>query len=222
MIQLLKQSGCLLLACLLGIVFLRSLNTFYRIILLSALFALFIFCFSWLLTEVQFYAFTRRHNHWVFNLAMPIDTALLSAAGIVSLHASQMKRVIMAGYSLFAITYALQVYLQGFNNFANYAASIAGLLIVGIYMVILFRLLRKNTPLTSILPDCFICTALILYFAGIIPYLNYMYFIQQFGEARLKVYNIIVLNLGNIRYLCTALAFVLYARQHRIALAQKT
>lgn len=209
-ILIIAESAFYFIALLAGIYAYRYLPPFFRLILLQVG----LNCANYTLT----YAITiyNRHmgthagenNHWLFNIYLILECTLLLAASCYLLQ-RWLRRYLIAGYGIFLLVFLYQVATAGFRSFAFYAACVEGILVVVAYLPILY--LRFTMPGTIWYKDAYSWTApgMVLYFACFIPYISMFGFLQRHSPVLFVRLYTIILVLENLRYLFTAIGFLL-------------
>lgn len=208
--QIVMDLSTTILAILIGIVAYRKLPVFYRILFFQALAYL----------VVDSYASTYQNNGFTFSLGIIIEIGLVFLAAAVYFNTIKSRLVVSSLFLIFLLCFILDIYLLGSKHFTRHAYIIGGILITGTYLTILsFHFFeRKDKYHTSAL--VLTCVGIVLYFAGIEPYLSMITHIRT-PQSNTNFFNLIIVNLGHLRYFLLALSFLILAQPFRFNLLKK-
>lgn len=155
------------------------------------------------------------NNSQVFNVFLPIETALLLSAAQLYFNSKKSKHVLLVSYLIFLMIYAMDIlWIGNIRNFAIHAATIEGILLMLVSIVMLYtHFMHRSGGLSS--PIVFAGTGMVFYFASTIPYFCVMFYFQRQNSDQNKyLFNYIVVTAAFIRYLFLALTFLVAARKH--------
>lgn len=198
------------LAIVTGLLAYKKLPSFYRILFYQVL----------IFTVIDLLAATiRGNNAWVFNISMNIEIGLIFLASSIYFNTIKSRLIISLLFLIFALCFIIDVQILGSINFAEHAYIIGGILITGAYLTILsFHFFEQkdkyNTPALVLA-----CAGVVLYFAGIEPYVSIMLHSNELDpESSTKLFKMIIVTLGHLRYFLLALSFLVLGRPFRFNL----
>jgi hypothetical protein len=200
----------MVLAILTGMLAYKKLPSFYRILFIQVL----------IFTAIDLYAASKPNNAWIFNISTIIEIGLVFLAADTYFNMIKSRLIILSLFLIFLLCFIFDIYSLGSKHFVEHAYIIGGILITGTYLTILsFHFFeRKDKYHTSAL--VLTCLGVVLYFAGIEPYLSMIKHIQD-PQANTKLFNLIIVKLGDIRYFLLALSFLILAQPFRFNLLKK-
>lgn len=190
-----------------GLALFRKLDRFHRLIFFQVTIFLLLDLFS----------LTLDNNNWLYNIQIPIETALLFSAALTYFESTGSKRVLLILFTVFLIVYILDIiYFTGIMSFAYHAAIAEGFLITLVYTILLYvHLMNKKTGSANA-ALIMASIGMIIYFACTIPYLCVMFYFQGLdpvGNDRIFVY--IIVSMASLRYLFIAIAFFINGRKQQ-------
>jgi hypothetical protein len=180
------------------------MNLFYRLLFAHITLYLLVQC-------VVF--FIQYNNNWLFNIFLPIETALLLVSADYYFNLKFARRILVSIFSFFLLIYSFDVFLWlGINTFAFHAAIVEGIAVAGVYLYIFY--LQFQTKATYNWPLLLVCLGHVLYFISSIPYLSVLFYFQASHPIlNRELFIYIILLLAQVRYLLLAIAFFLMRRQ---------
>lgn len=166
---------------------------------------------------VQHIPSMQHHNHWIYNLYMPIETGLLTWGGYEYFKSTREKFLVWIGYFIFLGILISEIIIKGLFVLSNHGYIAEGILMVVLYLSVIYMQLTSQNNTWKRSPEFWISLGIVLYFGGDIPYLSLMDYLQQYyPKINLYLYRFINIGLSNLRYLFLAIAFWLI-RQNAIA-----
>ena len=214
MLQVIKESFILFVACGVGGYTFKELNGFLKISCFQAVLGMVNYAGARAVTIYQKSHDLPLNNQWVFNIYILLECGLLLWAGYVYFNNKRAGRYIIAGFVIFLVIYVYQLSKQGFLLFANYAFLTEGIVTVSLYIFILFGSVVKRQPPRRIKPEFWLSLGLIMYFAGNVPYMGLVHYFQKLSaDLNTLLFYFITDVLGNLRYLMAAISFWLYAKK---------
>jgi small-conductance mechanosensitive channel len=212
-LHILKESSFYLLALITGVICFRRLNLFYRIIFFQVCVAMVQYLLSYVVTRYQHAHGMEKNNHWVFNVYLPIEAALLGWAGIIYLRKKSHTVLIITGYLLFLIYLLYEISGKGIiKDFLNNSACLEGSFVVLTYLLVLYhQLARRHTDWKNS-SYVWLCLGTILFFGGYSPFLGML---DRLSAQDQNFLFPIISALEAIRHTAIALSFILYAWQAR-------
>lgn len=197
------------LALLIGIFYLRSLSTPYRLLLLQVIIALFFESYGYYLGMIK-----NQNNAWAFYYYLLIDSWLMGIAGNYFIENKILKRSVPFLLVLTSAIWVFDLWSNGFNVLPNRFLVCYSILLVIIYISVLFNKAFINTSILKS-PLFWIAISTILYYSCIIPFIGLWNLILKTSPKLAdQLFNInLVLNF--IRYPLVALSFYLYGKQQQ-------
>jgi hypothetical protein len=154
-----------------------------------------------------------KHNQWVYNLAMPVETAILSLGGYEYFKEEREKILIVAGYVVFLLVFVTELFLKGILVFSNHGFITEGIILLVLYLSVIYSLFASRQNTWKHAPEMWISLGIVIYFAGVIPYFSLMDYLEEYHPAiNLIFYRYINIELSNVRYLLLAYGFWLARR----------
>lgn len=199
---ILQELSTTMLAAGTGLVFYKRLNLFSRILLLQVLVYLSLDITALIVKEYN----ADGNNNWIYNLQLPLETGLLLLAAGVYFGASRAKLYILMAYAFFLVVFLMDILLnKGFFNFTFNGAITEGLVVSGVYLVVLYDSFMQKKPAYAVA-----ATGLVLYFMATLPELSASeYLMEHDPTVADMVFQYIVVIAAIIRYFFLALAFFL-------------
>lgn len=149
------------------------------------------------------------HNQWILNIHILLECSLLMWASLGRLKVLWQRSVVLALFLVFLCCYLLQGITGGFNSYLNYADVSACIALTLIYSMVLYTLLhRRRQHPGETLPGLLLCSGLLLYFAGSVPYIALLHYMEKYSPGyNALLFDAISNGLAFIRYMLCALAF---------------
>lgn len=205
--QILLDLSTTVLAILTGILAYGKLPVFYRILFFQAL--------AYLIIDVC--AITYSNNGVLYNAGMVVESGLLFFAAHTFFHTRTSKYVLLLLYSGFLSVLLFDFCFSGIKAFAVHAYITSGVFITGIYLCILFLHFHHHVRGYITLPLLLSCIGILIFFAGMVPYLSMMPYLQELDAGlSQKLFKYTVLLMGILRYLLVAIAFMLLGKQFSV------
>jgi hypothetical protein len=201
MAQVIMDLSTTILAIVIGMFTFRRMPTWSKLMLLQVLLYLAFDLTGWYL---------RPDNTVVYNLFMPIETALLIWLAISVLQPAAGRLTFALFFGLFLVVFLLEFSV---SKYAYHAGIVQGIIVTVLYLLLLYR-----ATLNQVDPE--VRTSLIIlslgvvpYFACTVPYLAILYHFQEADPVLNKqLYLYIVLFLAHLRYFLIALSFLFLPR----------
>lgn len=207
--QILMDLSTTILAILIGLLAYRKLPTFYRVLFFQAL--------AYLI--IDSYAVTYPNNGMVYNISILIEIGLLLLAAHVYFKTFVSKWISFIGYFAFLLVWCFDIYYHGKNQLAYHAYILGGIFITAMYIRILFDHYTKKNDNFRNAPLLLSCLGIFIFFAGIVPYLSMMYYLQGLDSVLNKrLFQYMMVYPAIIRYFLLALAFWLVWKNRPVSL----
>jgi hypothetical protein len=193
-----------LLAFGMGAMLFRRLGRVSRIILMQVVLCL----------VMEVIAVSLKENNWVYNLFMPVETALLLVAAAYCFREKERRWVLLL-YPVFAAVFAIDmVYFPGFWKIATHAAVVQGFVLGLVYTIIIYRRLTDRGETIADKPVVISGIGMLLYFACIVPFLCVMgYLFDKDPELCDRIFVFVIIPMSLLRYLFIAIAFFVEGRK---------
>ncbi len=151
-------------------------------------------------------------NQFVMNIHMIPETTLILAASYYYFKNPWKKKLTVVLWSIFILTWIVQVLLTGIMNYFHYADLTACFIISVTSVLALYEAFLNAEVAWRSQPEVYICIGLLAYYASSVPYIALMVYLQKYPD--LNEYLFVVINgvLGNVRYLGATIAFWLIAK----------
>lgn len=191
------------LVIIIGIFTYRKLPGFYRVLFFQTLiFLLF-----------DLYASTFPDNAPVYNIAILIEIGLLFLSVHLYFNSPTSRWIVLAAYTTYVLLWCIDLYVYGKLALARHAYIFAGLSLTAMFATILFHHFNhRNSPSGSV-SLVVLCLSIFIFFAGTVPYLSMMYYIQALAPQFNKtLFQYMMVLPAVIRYFLVALAFFLFDR----------
>lgn len=199
--QILLGSLTPILATTMGIIAYRKLPPFYRV--------LFIQVAVFLIMDL-YAASMSKNNTAVYNASILIEVGLLFLAAHAYFSTSKAKWIFASAYTTFLILWCLDIYLYGIKRFASHAYIFAGLFLTASFAAILFDHFNHRKKIQGNASLILICLSIFIFFAGNVPYLSMMYYIQTLdGKLNKQLFQYMIVAPAITRYFLVAMAFFL-------------
>ncbi len=192
-------------AILSGLYFFKSLSGFYKALLLQAFIYLILdLCAAYKLGDGIF------DNLVFFNISIFLEMFILALATQYKPVIKYSKYLVVLSITLFFAVYSLcAFYLTGINAFMLYAAIAQGILLSALYLWLIYGNSFNRKEKTFNWPLIIASSGIILYFAATAPYFFFGNYLQKVNPVVNKeLFEIIVLKLGQFRYLLLAISFI--------------
>jgi len=211
----LKESGIYMIALAAGIYARRRLDLFHRLILLQLVVFAPVYIGGYLITSYQAARDLPQNNVWIYNLYFPIECAILITAALQLTTSKRIRTTAWLGYAFFFIIFFWQLAANGgIYSFANFGVAAQAFVLVGLYLAILFQKFRTPQFTVKSFPGFAVCLGIALYFGCIVPYFTMMNYLNAHNpEMSATLFYLINGIMSNVRYLGTALSFILFYRQ---------
>lgn len=211
--EILMDLSTTILAIFTGILAYRKLPVFYRILFFQVLAYLIIDC----------YAATYRNNEQAYNISMLIEIGLFFLASHLYFKNFVSKWLSLTGYATFLMIWFFDIYFQGKNRLADHAYIIGGIFITALYIRILFFHYTKKSDHFHTAPLLLSCLGVFIFFAGIVPYLSMMYYLQDLdAELNQRIFQYMMVYPAIIRYFLLAIAFLILRTKNSISPSNAT
>ncbi|MGQ3012081.1 MAG: hypothetical protein ACT6QS_00090 [Flavobacteriales bacterium] len=148
-------------------------------------------------------------NQWLLNIHILLECSLLMLASLSRLEALWQKILAPALFLIFLCIYLLQGITGGFSSYLNYADVSACIALTLLYSMVLYTLLhRRRQHPGETLPGLLLCSGILLYFAGSVPYIALLHYMEKYSPGyNALLFDVISNGLAFIRYMLCALAF---------------
>ena len=207
--EVLVNSLTPILVVIIGILTFSRLSPFYRILFFqTAIFLIF-----------DLYASTFPNNALVYNVSMLIEIGLLLLASYLYFKTFVSKWTAITGYSVFLLIWCFDMYHYNKNQLADHAYISGGIFITATYIRILFYHYTNKNDNYLTPPLLLSCLGIFIFFAGIVPYLSMMHYLQSKDEdLNTIVFQYMMVYPAIIRYFLLAVAFLLLRRSRPLTL----
>ena len=204
--QILIDLSSTIIATSIGIMVLKKIRPFYKLLLLQVI----------LYLIVDSIAANMKNNAWIYNLYMPIEVMLLLIAAKHHLIIHKSKLILKIIFGIYFMIFMMDILLfTGLEKFAYHGAIIEGIIITGVFLTILyFHLIKRgSTKIDGALVLSSI--GIILYFGATIPDLALIFYLQKINPSlNQMLFRNIVVTLASIRYLFIAISFYIEAQRN--------
>lgn len=203
--QKILELSTTLLAATLGLWFYKGLNGFHRFIFWQVIVYLVIDSVAIIVED------PKKDNGWVYTLQIPVETALLFFAAQSYFGGRRSRNVLIALFGLvMSILFIDWFCFVNITGLAHHALILQYIITAGVFVALLYSVFMHTNNKRLNAPYILTAVGSVLYFLGTVPYLCLMfYFHGQDPEANNELFMLIILSLGLLRYLLTAIAFVL-------------
>lgn len=206
--QVLIESISLLLAAVCGLIAYRYMSRFFRLIFYQLCAWIGFYLIAWGITFYQDYSGHYTNNWPFFNLVILVETTFLLAAAYSYFNNQLYKQACVVTFACFVVVFVIQLWLDGFTSFLNYAGVMEGIAVILSYTPVLYFQFTEVAFSWKRSPVAWLTCGLLLYFTGIIPYLSVFNYINHSDPGSSEqLFKFIVDVLANIRYLMVAAAF---------------
>lgn len=204
--EILQDLFAPILAVIIGVRFYQQIVFFHRILLWQVI--------TYLLIDlIALQVKTEKGNSaWLFNLYMPVETMLLIWSSFVLYRSLIYRYVCLFLFSLYGFVFINDIFHLGYRIFAIHAAVFQGVMLLGLFLVVIFRSFKNDQPGAQV----FSMTGIVLYFSAVIPFLGTMFYIDDINiETSEMLFEWIVIPAQLLRYFLLALGFYFEARTSR-------
>lgn len=217
MLQIVIEAVILSFAFGAGLSALRHMNVFFRIIYAQLIVWIVFYILLHLLTFYQKQHGLVPNNQWLMNIHMVAETVLLATAAAVALRHSRAAVSAPAVLAGFILVFVFQVLRDGFTVYLNYADVAECIGMTVLYGLLLYILLTRPAAGRHVQSETMVCLGLLFYFAGSVPYLTMMHYIQlRDPELNHLLFDLISNVLAGVRYLSAGVAFLLAGRHAKL------
>lgn len=183
---------------------------FFKVIFFQLCTWIFLYLSAWVITSYQQYRSVPANNTPLFNFVIFAETILLTRAAHVYYENKLYKLATIFIFIVFVIVFVIQLMMSGLNTFLNYAGVVEGIAMILMYTPVLYFQFSDSKFSWQTSPGVWLCTGLLIYFTGIIPYLSvFNYINHRDPNSSEKLFQSIIDVLANIRYLMLSLSFLL-------------
>lgn len=208
MLQLINESLCLILALGAGIYTYSYMNKFTRALFFQLVIWILFLITAYILTTYQYKHGYSMNNHWLYNIAMPIELLLLTMAIRYFFNNKLINYLSIILYCIFLGVFFFQLKISGLFVYFNYALAVSGLAVTILYTFILYKKFKSDPLSWKKSPEVIASIGLIIYFACNVPYFSlFNYLNNHYPDLSLKLFHMITDVLANVRYGCLAIAF---------------
>lgn len=212
----LKETLPLVVAIIIGFIHRKVLVGGWRVVFIQAFISFVFVLIAYIVTFCQ-YLFQRPYNNqWVYNIAMLAEAYLLIYGAYLFL-----KEKVRFGFLLvlgiqFILVYVIQLALTSFFAFANYAYVALAINVVLLFSGVCYFGFKENKGSLFRLPELYLCTGLVLYFAAVVPYLSLFSHLQRyFPYLNMRLFDSFVGVSASLRYLLLATSFYVIKIEHQ-------
>jgi hypothetical protein len=208
--QFLYEATSLALALATGIFAYPFMNRFMRMLFFQLIVWIFFYLSGYAVTYYQETHHIQKNNTWVYNIAVPVEFLILTIAVSVFSKDKMSKYLVLSSYVIFLASIYLQMSFYKSGHFANYAMVSGSIIMTVLFVWIIYIKFTSDLPFRIYRPEVFACLGLIIYFACNVPYISIMPFLNENSPEESKsLFNNIIDNLANFRYLLLSIAFLL-------------
>lgn len=207
MLQLFYEMATLAAALIAGLLAVRRMNAFFRLIFVQLLVWIFFYALAYGITSWQLANHRPIDNRWAMNLHLLLETGLLLAAARFAIQQCWGTYLAIVAYLFFLVVFCAQGFRAGFGIYLNYADVAACISITVVFSFTLYHFSRQ-ARVKWYAPEKLICLGILAYFACSVPYVSMMHYLQKSSPAiNTFLYHLINDFLANVRYLMMATAF---------------
>lgn len=190
-----------------GILAYRHMDRFFRLVYIQGLVWIIFYLALFLLGLFPGSESSFVNNQWLVNIHMLLECLLLMAAAREQLSKRWQLCTMAILLFLFLLTALLQGLAKGFGHYLNYADVAGCLAITIIYSMVLYQVMHQALSYKRS-STVLLCGGLLLYFAGSVPYIALLHYIQDRNPYyNALLFDLISNSLAFFRYTLTALAF---------------
>jgi hypothetical protein len=203
--EIVRDLATTILAVSTGIIFYKKMNQFCKIFL----------CQAALYLLVDLLAANNGKNAWIYNLYIPIETALLFFAAQTEFNTKKSKQFLSILYLIFLFIYIPElIKVKGTSDLVYISVLTEYLFVTGIYAFLLYIRLNPAVSNKINISVVTISFGLIIYCGGCIPYLAAIKELMHINMLLSKdMFQVIVVLLGALRYLMLAIGYCLLGRE---------
>lgn len=207
-LKLIYESFGHYIAILLGFLALRKMQNFHRWMFIQIIVALPFYVLTFLILRYQKAHHLTLNNLWLHNIYTFVETGILLIGLNSKISGRVVKVLLRIGFLLFLMVFAYEYITKDSYKIYNLSFFIESMLITIFSSLILYQSLHKATSDWKTNPDIWILLGLILYFAGDVPYVGLLNYLNSEFPGLSKLFVHLVNNLlANLRYLLLALGF---------------
>jgi len=197
--EIIKDLLTAIIAALMGFLTFNKMTLFFRLLFIQVL----------LYLVIDIVATNYHPNLWLFNIYIFLETLLLFLAAGCYLTSKKGRQVLTLLFSAFIVIYFIELIFFGLAaNFAAISSITEGLFVSCIFIHIMFIQLNRKENNSINIPVVTVSLGLVIYFAATVPYLSTLNLrFTNFSSIR-YLFQKIVVNLSNVRYLLLAAAFI--------------
>ncbi len=214
-LQIINESGSLLIAFGIGIYAFRRMDAFFRLVFVQLSFWLLCYGLSYMVTFYQRKNGLELNNQWLMNLHLIGETVILLSAAFVRVIEKPAKVIIIIALVIFLMVVFYQLTTTGIERYFTAADVTECMIMTVLYSYLLYRAIverNKNKQTSGVV---LICIGLLIYFACSVPFIALLHVIQQRDpEANSFLFFVINDVVANLRYILMAVAFWLIARSN--------
>lgn len=208
--QILYEVTSLALALITGIFAYPYMNKFLRMLFCQLAVWILFYLSSYAITYYQEMHHIPKNNIWLYNIAVPVELLILTIAASTVSKNKLTRRLILSSYIFFLISIYLQTHFSNSDSFINYAMASGSIIMTVLFVWTIYIKFTSDLPFRMYRPEAFACLGLIIYFACSVPYISIMTYLNENSPEESKsLFNYIIDNLANIRYLLLGIAFLL-------------
>ncbi len=208
--QFLYEASSLALALVAGIFAYPYITKFMRILFCQLVVWILFYFSGYGITYYQKMNHIAQNNIWLYNIAVPIEFLILTIAASTVFKHKLTRNVVLSSYIFFLVSLYLQTYFSKTDSFINYAMASGSIIMTTVFVWIIYIKFTSALPFREYKPEVFACLGLIIYFACNVPYICLMPYLNESSPEQSKsLFNNIIDNLANFRYLLLAIAFIL-------------
>lgn len=214
MLQTLSQIISFFFAFVVGSLAYKSMNRPFRIIYLQVSVWLVFYCLMHgLIFEQQWQGYAP-DNRWLMNIHLLLETTLLVSAAAGFMEKKRRRIWALTGWLIFILVFVLQVIVDGFFMYLNYADAVECIVVTILYSLLLYDFSGKFRGAWWRSAEIILCLGLLVYFACSVPYIAMMRYLQEnYPFVSHFLFDFINNVLACLRYLFTAVAFWLVRRK---------
>jgi hypothetical protein len=219
--SILKESVFFFFALFTAIISWRKANSFFKLLSLQLALFFIVYAGGYVITFYQQARNLPQNNIWIYNLYFPIECALLAAAALQLLQSKMIRMITLICYFLFLTFYMIQIARFGLNHFANFAVAAYAFILVGLYLAVLYHILKTPGFTFRAFPQLWACLGIALYFGCIVPYFSVMNYLHATNPKLNSTLFFIINNvLSHVRYFATAISMILFYQQRTNVMLQ--
>jgi hypothetical protein len=210
--------GILGLALLSGLLQFKKSTKAQRLFFLQVILWVIVLALSYVITDYQKQNNMPQNNQWLFNVSLLLEAAILHAAAYYFTKLKWLKYLVLSCLVIFLSAFVLQTIFGTFAEYFNKCDTLNCILMTLVFSPLLYEAFHNDERMHTNNGMIWIFVGLLIYFAGSIPYISVLEYLQSHNTIdNYLVMRLLTDLLANIRYLFLAIGFfMLYLSNSRV------